>query len=301
MTVLRANSSTDLSDFSDDDDGGNVTLLRLTPTEIVLFDSATRETAYVQGNYQLADGHITGGSITGLVVYNAGNVLEGSVTGFHVAVADFINMSYPTFLARIFMNSDQLYGSWQNDTLTGLYGNDLIQGGDGADLLYGNQNDDTIEGNQGNDVIYGGQGSDSIMGNDGADNISGNREADVIVGGSGDDTLTGNLGQDVIAGESGNDYIAGQRDNDTVSGGEGADIFAFFSEGGADVITDFQKGADKIAIALNINNSGIASFGQLSITADSAGAAVIHLGNDDQVTLSGVAPLSLDASDVIFF
>ncbi len=85
-------------------------------------------------------------------------------------------------------------------------------------VLTGTDLSDTISGGQGTDLIYGGKGSDHLY------------------GGSGKDVLVGGTGQDFLYGGSGNDTFVYTQAAD--AGGVGM----------ADVIGDFQSGADRIDV-----------------------------------------------------
>ncbi len=163
---------------------------------------------------------------------------------------------------------NRLYGTTDNDTIYGLGGDDIIDGGlppqyydpktgnrypsgidflsggDGADILtaagtlFGDAGDDTLygsgslNGGDGNDNLYG---SGSLNGGDGNDTLIGRSGDDTLNGGDGDDTLYGdNLnenGNDTINGENGNDILYGGDGNDTINGGNGNDtIFAGAAE-----------------------------------------------------------------------
>ena len=78
---------------------------------------------------------------------------------------------------------------------------------------------------------------------------------------------------------------------------EGDDLFRFDSGDGADAITDFTDGEDRIDLH---GHTGVTSFGDLTIARSPSGDAVIDLGGGDRITLSGVAVGTLDASDVLF-
>jgi Ca2+-binding RTX toxin-like protein len=64
--------------------------------------------------------------------------------------------------------------------------------------------------------------------------------------------LLGRGGDDVLSGAAGNDVLDGGAGNDTLSGGGGADSFRFSrgpaSDGGVDVVTDFQDGSDRLLL-----------------------------------------------------
>ncbi len=66
-----------------------------------------------------------------------------------------------------------------------------------------------------------------------------------------------------------------------------------------DTVSGFSIGEDVIAVAAGLNDTGIASTADLltRIGAESNGDATLDLGAGNTVTLSGIAPASLSASD----
>lgn len=79
--------------------------------------------------------------------------------------------------------------------------------------------------------------------------------------GDGNDVLLGFAGNDTLSGGKGSDTIIGGTGKDILTGGEGADVFRFAigdskAGGGVrDIITDFERGVDKLDLAsLNITN-----------------------------------------------
>jgi Ca2+-binding RTX toxin-like protein len=92
----------------------------------------------------------------------------------------------------------------------------------------------------GNDVLSGRGAADTLRGSDGEDQL---------FGGSGKDTLEGEADADSLFGGSGDDEIWGGNGLDVLTGGDGADNFRFKStDVGADLIKDFQTGADELHI-----------------------------------------------------
>ena len=118
-----------------------------------------------------------------------------------------------------------------NDTLTGQWLDNVLDGGYGNDKLYGNWGNDTlIEGGLGNDTLNGGAGIDTIVYGDSDVHVSllwdnNNKAQDTghgldiidvtaienITSGSGIDTLTGQWLNNVLDGGYGNDklYVTG--------------------------------------------------------------------------------------------
>lgn len=132
-------------------------------------------------------------------------------------------------------------------------------GGSGNDTLTGTSEADTLNGGAGNDILYG---------------LAGN---DVLNGGTGNDTLDGGLGNDILIGGSGRDIL---------TGGAGADIFRFTSTSDSgttastrDIITDFQRGTDKIDLSAIDANTSLFAFGDQAFTLrPGAGAAFTGAG-----------------------
>jgi serralysin len=140
-------------------------------------------------------------------------------------------------------------------------GNDFLRGGDtAADTIFGGEGDDEIRAVANEELEN--HASDTLFGDDGHDTIVGGNAADRIAGGDGDDVLTG-LGD--------------------------ADLFAFAEhESGADTITDFEDGTDRIVL------SGAAT----QTIEDGDEGAVITFGSTT-VTLVGVNAADLGADDFL--
>jgi Ca2+-binding RTX toxin-like protein len=88
-------------------------------------------------------------------------------------------------------------GTFLNDELLGLHGNDTISGGAGSDILWGDQlptnnnawQHDTLDGGPGNDWIYSSHGHNDIKGGAGNDHIWGHFGHGTIDCGSGWDVV----------------------------------------------------------------------------------------------------------------
>ena len=109
----------------------------------------------------------------------------------------------------------------------------------------GNNLDNVLNGNDSNNTLNGGAGNDTLQG------MGGN---DTLMGGNGNDILRGGVGDDHIYGGAGNDRIVGNAGHDTLSGGAGNDTFVFTTTSDStsanpDIITDFQRGSDKIDLS----------------------------------------------------
>jgi peroxidase len=102
----------------------------------------------------------------------------------------------------------------------------------------------------------------------------------------------------VIAGSPGveNTIVAGRGQNQILTGGGSSDIFTLLGSGHHDTVTDFNPRVDKIDFE---GLAQAASFRDLIIHGNSAGASVVTFGGDS-VTLTGVHPASLSARNFLF-
>ena len=185
-----------------------------------------------------------------------------------------------------------------NDTLKGADGDDWLEGGDGADKLYGDAGADDMIGGLGNDSYYVDNVGDVVteLAAGGTDEVrvtlasytlgtevenltgtattgqalTGNALNNTIIGDAGADTLSGLDGVDTLKGGAGADRLIGGAGNDTLSGGTEADVFVASVGGGADKVTDFLVGTDK-----------------LDVTAFGAYVSIVQSGADTIVTLAG--------------
>ena len=191
--------------------------------------------------------------------------------------------------------NDTLKGGGGDDILKGAVGADNVNGGSGDDVVRGNGGFDTVIGGAGEDRLFGGGGQDVVRGGAGDDTMNGNAGADRIFGGAGDDVIDGANGSDLIDAGAGDDVIRGGNGADTLEGGEGddrltggsrADTFVFASNGGDDIVADYEDNLDKLHI------NGNFSFVDIDIDQDGAntvisfGAATITLLNQDATELT---------------
>ncbi|MEJ2376012.1 MAG: hypothetical protein P8Y71_11555 [Pseudolabrys sp.] len=85
--------------------------------------------------------------------------------------------------------------------------------------------------------------------------------------------------------------------DDTLTGTGASDLFVFAQPIGNDTIYNFSAGSDKIDL---IGFADIANFGDIQITDDGGGNAVITLGVGETITLNGVNAALLTADDFVF-
>jgi serralysin len=103
----------------------------------------------------------------------------------------------------------------------------------------------------------------------------------VLVGGDGDDRLHG---------EGGNDRLGGWLGNDTIWGGEGADVFVFRPDGGADRIVDFTDDVD----TLNLRSFDFSTVDEALADAQNvSGGVVFDFDTGEKLTVLGVSKAGL--------
>lgn len=142
-----------------------------------------------------------------------GTAVYGSVNESFAGIENLIGSAFDDIL---------LATGVANNTLIGLEGNDLINGGGGDDLLIGDL---------GNDILRGAAGNDRAL------------------GGPGNDALNGGEGDDFLAGDQGDDFFVGIGGTDTILGGEGVDT------------NSFQGVGTGVTVRINDDGTGVAQHG----------------------------------------
>lgn len=193
-------------------------------------------------------------------------------------------------------NNDRLRGGSGADSLLGGEGDDALAGEDGADILAGEGGHDELTGDAGEDVLNGGEGEDTLAGGADDDTLSGDGGADRLRGGTGADSLSGGEGNDTLLGEDGADLLAGGAGDDVLSGGADADIFTVTLVGGADRITDFVVGEDR----LDVSAHGITTAAQaLALGSQVGGRTLFTFADGTTVSLQPGLLASMTAADFI--
>ncbi|MDY0871331.1 hypothetical protein [Dongia rigui] len=232
-----------------------------------------------------------------------------------------------------------LIGGGGNDTLIGGAGDDLyfLDIGDAADKIIetanngldsviSNLHDYTLGANVENLFLSaavaltagGGEGGVNGTGNALDNEIRGNGADNRLDGAAGNDLLDGGAGNDTLIGGAGNDRLLGGTGSDTMTGGAGDDVFAYRANNagdipllGGDLITDFQRGHDKIDIhdllAAIGNREPDKAFedGFVSLVDDGAGNTLLRFDADgatgagDAITLAKVVGVHLTETDLI--
>lgn len=228
-----------------------------------------------------------------------------------------------------------LVGNALANTLSGLAGNDTLDGGLGikGDKLIGGAGDDTYYINNKLDVISESagvsNGTDIALAKvdvmalaNNVENLTlleagsngdgsspatygvGNTLANLIHGNSASNQLSGLAGNDTIFGGGGNDAILGGLGNDILIGGTGSDLFVFEKALSAttnvDFIADFESGVDtiqlsKLIFAKLVGPAGNDYVGELSADNFHVGAAAAD-ANDFIIYDSSTGDLFYDAT-----
>ncbi|CAI8700967.1 hypothetical protein [Pseudomonas serbica] len=215
------------------------------------------------------------GSDTYYVDNTSDVVSETSASGGIDTVISSVSRTLGNYQENLSLSGTAAINGIGNSLANTLKGNgaaNVLNGGLGADTMVGGLGNDTYYVDNASDVVSETSASGGIdtvissltrtlstyqenlslsgiaaingIGNSLANTLKGNSAANVLNGGAGDDMLSGGAGNDLLVGGAGRDVL---------TGGAGNDIFDFntLSETGLtnlirDVISDFQRGSDKI-------------------------------------------------------
>ena len=197
------------------------------------------------GNYTLA-ANVENAILVNSVAYDlTGNILANVLTGNALA--------------------NRIDGGDGADTLSGGGGADTLIGGSGDDLYVMDDTlDQIVEASAGGvDTVQfllsttgatftlGAEIENGALLSTGLVNLAGNAAANLLTGGGGANTISGGAGADTILGGTGDDTLSGGAGADRLTGGAGYDVFRFdgLPDAGADLITDFAAGVDKILLS----------------------------------------------------
>lgn len=162
-------------------------------------------------------------------------------------------------------DADTIIGDSSNNSLQGLDGNDTIDGGGGTDILDGGEGNDTnsfatigapvIADLASNSASYQPNVAEGITvfeNFSNFENLEGSLQNDQLFGDGGDNILSGNEGDDLLVGRAGGDTLNGGLGNDILRGGGGNDI----TDGGEGIDTaDFQDIGAGVTANLGTNNA----------------------------------------------
>ena len=220
------------------------------------------------------DDLLTGGPGADRLVGGAGNDTASWVTSSEAVTVRLHSLSatggdaegdtFPYTVDIAYTDAD---GVEQTETLPDV---EHLTGSAFDDTLAGDRRDNDIGGLAGDDTLYGGPGG-------------------------GDDVMTGGPGNDRLFGGQGADNLTGGPGDDSLAGGLDADIFVFGPGDGADTVTDFSGGTDK----LDLTAFEIESVDEISMTTNDDGVT-IDLSDFDggSILLAGITTTP-DAGDFI--
>lgn len=186
----------------------------------------------------------------------ANSPLENADEGRDTIISNLDSYSLPSHFEILRLGPTATTGS-------GIEGDELIVGNDGANVLYGADGNDTLEGGAGADRLLGERGIDfadysnssgvrvSLDGTvaatgeaqgdtfSGVENLRGSvTGSDYLRGNAGDNTLEGLGGDDGLDGGAGNDVLVGGAGRDGMLGGDGVDTANYASTNGVRVSLD---------------------------------------------------------------
>lgn len=162
---------------------------------------------------------------------NANDTYQGAMVIFDLQIGISIHIPEECVNAGIVIENI-IFGTVNNDNITGTNDNDLIFGLEGRDKINGSNGDDCIVGGEGNDKLNGSNGRDVVLGQEGDDVVDGSNGVDLLFGGSGNDKMNGTNGvdnmfagegDDIISASNGDDYVIAGPGNDKIDAGNGAD------------------------------------------------------------------------------
>ncbi len=172
-----------------------------------------------------------------------------------------------------------------------------------GDIFVGTDEKDNTQGTEGEDQALLGEGNDIILGFEGNDYLNGGSGDDLIYAGENDDIIEASSGNDYLDGGAGNDILKDGSGNDRLFGGSGNDTFVITKSAGSnDVITDFNIDED----ILDLSEFGqdfvdLKSIENLhGINKDQNNNAVLNLGNNQTLTLTGIVVDDLNKLNINF-
>ena len=107
-----------------------------------------------------------------------------------------------------------------------------------------------------------------------------------MTGGPGADYLIGGLGYDTLRGSAGNDTLDGGWGGDLLVGGAGVDTFVFRESYGADRISDYQVGVDRLMIDDDLLDRSVDEFYD-DIIRETPNGVVLDFGDGNKLTVQG--------------
>ncbi|MBD2024600.1 hypothetical protein [Leptolyngbya sp. FACHB-711] len=141
-------------------------------------------------------------------------------------------------------------------------------------------------------IIRGTNASQDLTGKNQGGILCGEGGNDTLSGMGGNDALCGGTGNDTQIGGTGNDMSFGGAGNDTHMGGSGKDTFVLALNNGVDVVKDFQKGKDKLGLAIELNP-------EILDIVQQGKNVVVGVGDQRLAVLSNVKANQITAADFV--
>ena len=272
------------------------------------------------------DGHdtIDGGADRDTLIGGSGNdtFIGGHGSDAHYGDSGTDTVTYANSTGRVVLDLENggASGDALGDTFNGI---ENVIGTNYDDIIFADSNNNVLEGLGGDDTFYakgygnqflGGAGSDWVSYAASHDGVivtlqSGAlttnddfQDIENLIGTEGADLIGGDQADNILVGGGGGDRIAGFGGDDTLVGGAGADEFYFDDTQGpeADVITDFETGADVIDLrATEFNDFNDLTNGGSRYMEQLGDDTVIHY-YDHTITLLNVDSADLNANDFLF-
>ncbi|MFK7834994.1 MAG: DUF4214 domain-containing protein [Sulfitobacter sp.] len=175
--------------------------------------------------------------------------------------------------------NEDILGTFIEDRIEALGGDDLVFGRGGEDTLLGGAGDDQLIAGPQDTVLLGGQGNDTLFGEAGND---------VLFGGPGDDNLYGSDGQDLFLSLQGNDNLFGDA---------GIDRFLVVQGGGLRRAPDFDAASETLYVV----DGGVSDVSQLLSTATKpfANRVEFSLSDGTTVQVNGTSTGDLSAQNIV--
>lgn len=226
----------------------------------------------------IGDGGITGGTITGLKLFQGTPAIQAiTVTSLSLTAAKFNEMLHsPDPLSILLAGADDITGTAADDELYGFAGNDVLRGGGGEDRFYGGRGNDTLNGTAATNDVNDHDIADYSQGTAGITMSFSRGRLTVADGTGGTDTLTdieevrGTLLNDTLVSNSvaGGEtrYLMGLAGADRLVGGAGIDIAQYQKDEyhlDADLRQDLSRNENFFGVLANLasdrTNGGMAA------------------------------------------
>ncbi|MDO9381233.1 MAG: calcium-binding protein [Hyphomicrobiaceae bacterium] len=218
---------------------------------------------------------------TGEILINGGAI---AISGGPSTVANTSLIQAFGLAGNDIITLDESNGALPKVNLFGSADNDVLSGGSGADQLFGQDDNDTLVGKGGADFLFGGNGNDTLTGGDGDDQVFGEAGNDRMIWNAGDDT----------------DLFEGGADDDTaeVNAGNGDEQFTITANGSRVRFDRVNPAPFSLDIGTTEHLVVNANGGNDTITASNGLAALITLtldggGGNDTITGGDGADLIL--------